>query len=247
MNFVAKRKRIFTDTTNIIEYLQKDLESITICHHIANEFNDRVVNYLPKSKTSILLNFIHCYIYENEASDILYTVENYIPGKYVKYNNNAGWISDSVADQTLVAQAFSHFSYQFTEGYLIIVDLQGVGGYLTDPQIHCLDGDKLGQGNLGYTGIVKFFLTHRCNKYCKALGLLHPNQSDKTIDIENFDFFVDKYEDPSSPDEMIYKLCDLCRKPFEMKSGDAFEIKKKSWECFCPDCDDKRKNSFKGD
>lgn len=32
-----------------------------------------------------------------------------------------------------------------------------------------------------------------------------------------------------------------------MKSGDAFEIKKKSWECFCPDCDGKRKNSFKGE
>lgn len=165
MNFVAKRKRIYSDSTNTIEFLSKDLESITICHHISNEFNERIVNHLPKNKTNILLNFIHCYIYEFLPSHTLYSVENYIPGKYVKYNNNAGWISDSVADQTLIAQAFSHFSYQFTEGYLIIVDLQGVGGYLTDPQIHCLDGDKFGQGNLGYTGIVKFFLTHKCNKH----------------------------------------------------------------------------------
>ena len=30
-----------------------------------------------------------------------------------------------------------------------------------------------------------------------------------------------------------------------MKSGDAFELKKKCWECFCSDCDNKRKKSFK--
>lgn len=39
----------------------------------------------------------------------------------------------------MISQAFSHYSYQFTEGYLMVVDLQGASGILTDPQIHCLD------------------------------------------------------------------------------------------------------------
>ena len=46
MNFVAKRKRIYSDSTNTIEFLSKDLESITICHHISNEFNDRIVKII---------------------------------------------------------------------------------------------------------------------------------------------------------------------------------------------------------
>ena len=31
-------------------------------------------------------------------------------------------------------QAFSHFSYEYTEGRLMIVDIQGVGDYYTDPR-----------------------------------------------------------------------------------------------------------------
>jgi vacuole morphology and inheritance protein 14 len=245
LKYVAKKNKIFIKSQNNINSMQKELESITICHHISNEFNDRIVNFIPKDKTDILINFIHSYIYEIPSQNKFYYVENLIPGKYVKYNNNAGWISNSIADQTLIAQAFSHFSYQITEGYLIIVDLQGVGGYLTDPQIHCLNGNKFGNGNLGYVGIIKFFLTHHCNKYCKDLNLIHPMDSKFNIDIEKFDFFVDKYEEPLNKNDDIFKLCDLCRKPFMMKSGEAFELKKKCWDCFCNDCDSKRKKSFK--
>ena len=247
MKFVAKRNKVSSPNFETIKYLSKELETITICHHIANAFNERVIALLPDQKTDILFNFIHCYIYEDIENKTLYCVENYIPGDYVKYNNNAGWISNSIADQTLLAQAFSHFSYQYSQGYLIIVDLQGVAGYLTDPQIHCLNGNKFGQGNLGYLGIVRFFLTHRCNKYCKELGLIHPNEGSHTnIDIDKFDFFVDKYIPPDDENKLINKLCDLCRKPFKKKAGEIFELKKKCWECFCESCDEKRKKSFKG-
>jgi vacuole morphology and inheritance protein 14 len=65
--------------------------------------------------------------------------ENFIPGKYQKYNNNAGYAANGAAlgvknsKQSMMAQALSHFSWQLTEGYLMIVDLQGVGNILTDP------------------------------------------------------------------------------------------------------------------
>ena len=33
-------------------------------------------------------------------------------------------------------QAFSHFTYQHTQGRMIVVDIQGVDDTYTDPQIH---------------------------------------------------------------------------------------------------------------
>jgi elongation factor 2 kinase len=56
-----------------------------------------------------------------------------------------------------------------------MVDIQGVGNVLTDPLIHCLDSHRFDSGNFGYEGILKFFMSHKCNKYCKDLNLIHPN------------------------------------------------------------------------
>lgn len=67
----------------------------------------------------------------------------------------------------------------------MIVDLQGVGNILTDPQIHCLDNARFGKGNLGYKGMLMFFNTHHCNEHCKALGLLNPReQNDLSADFK---------------------------------------------------------------
>ena len=249
MKYIAKLDKEINSSRNNLEGYSKELESITICHHISNEFDERIVNIIPKDQTNILLKYVHCYIYEITSpspSHKYYYVENYLPGQYIKYNNNAGWAANDITEQTLVAQAFSHFSYQYTEGYLMIVDLQGVGGYLTDPQIHCLDEDKFGMGNLGYIGFIKFFLTHNCNKYCKALGLVHPNKADFKINIDNFDFFVEKYEEPKNKSDEIYTLCDLCRKAFKINALKALDLRKKCWDPFCEECDGKRKESIKG-
>mmetsp|Transcript_30140 Transcript_30140/g.29424 ORF Transcript_30140/g.29424 Transcript_30140/m.29424 type:complete len:82 (-) Transcript_30140:352-597(-) len=55
-------------------------------------------------------------------------------------------------------------------------DLQGVGNILTDPQIHCIDQDRFGSGNLGLYGILLFFNTHVCNEFCHQLNLIHPRE-----------------------------------------------------------------------
>ena len=127
MNYVAKLDKEISSSRDNLEGYSRELESITICHHISNEFDERIVNIVPKDQTNILLKYIHCYIYEITSpspSHKYYYVENYLPGQYIKYNNNAGWVTDNIAEQTLVAQAFSHFSYQYTQGYLMIVDFK---------------------------------------------------------------------------------------------------------------------------
>lgn len=49
--------------------------------------------------------------------------------------------------------------------------VQGVGDIYTDPQIHTLDGEGYGSGNLGLRGMAMFFRTHECNDLCRKLEL----------------------------------------------------------------------------
>ena len=61
---------------------------------------------------------------------------------------------------------------------MIIVDIQGVLKdkvlTITDPAIHSDQfPDKFGITNNRLLGMTKFFRTHKCNKYCKKLYLIH--------------------------------------------------------------------------
>jgi len=100
----------------------------------------------------------------------LFAVENLIEGDYVKYNSNSGFVAGDDA-MRYTPQAFSHYTFELTRGYKICVDIQGVGDLYTDPQIHTLDGEAYGEGNLGLRGMALFFRTHECNDLCTRLGL----------------------------------------------------------------------------
>lgn len=85
-------------------------------------------------------------------------------------------------------QAFSHFSYVYSNHRLLVCNLQGVqssyrggsttrGGVfdLTDPVIHYSSKSGrdhvYGKRDLGTVGMQKFFQTHTCNKVCDMLGI----------------------------------------------------------------------------
>ena len=94
-------------------------------------------------------------------------------GRYEKFTSNAGYISK---DSDL-AQAFTHFTWEFTAGDIMVADIQGGGNTLTDPQIHSQDTDRFGRGNLATKGMDAFFLNHTCNDICHTLKLReHPLQ-----------------------------------------------------------------------
>ncbi|RGB43206.1 kinase-like domain-containing protein [Rhizophagus diaphanus] len=93
--------------------------------------------------------------------------------KFKRFNINNGIIKEY--HSTL--EAFAHFTYEQTKGYLVVYDLQGIeidGQFLlTDPAIHCEDRLRFGKTNLGERGIKECFLAnHKCGKVCEKLGLV---------------------------------------------------------------------------
>ena len=110
-------------------------------------------------------------------------VERVLDSGFSKWMNNGAYsrgTDDPEYSATL--EAFSHWTHHATGGYLMVTDIQGirVGDdrfVLSDPAIHCVDGARFGETNLGEDGFALRFSTHKCNAICKALGLpRHPAQ-----------------------------------------------------------------------
>ena len=113
----------------------------------------------------------------------LYFGERYISGKYKKMNSNDGWVSRT-GD---FASSFSHFTFKKSNGYALICDIQGVetedAATWTDPQMHSIDGNAGGAGDLGITGITQFFEKHICGPMCKLLSLENPATGGKLSEV----------------------------------------------------------------
>jgi len=58
---VAKVPKIISKDYDI-QTLKKDNEATFICQHIVNEFNEKIIPHLVD--TSLLLNFVHTFVYE---------------------------------------------------------------------------------------------------------------------------------------------------------------------------------------
>lgn len=108
------------------------------------------------------------------------TVEPYVPGKFIKYINNDGEIGKSKVNKLLYdkAEALAHFSYHESDEKLMLLDIQGSGLTLYDPEIATaeefvgLEGERyFCGGNLNGEAMDLFFEKHRCNIYCKLVSL----------------------------------------------------------------------------
>ncbi|XP_012716952.2 alpha-protein kinase 1 [Fundulus heteroclitus] len=107
------------------------------------------------------------------------TVEPYMLGDFVKLTNNTGKKKMDV-EATKYGLAFGHFTYLFSGGQEVVVDLQGwttSNGkgltYLTDPQIHSTRTPR-GPSNFAERGL-EYFLKDQhgptCNEVCNLLKL----------------------------------------------------------------------------
>ena len=106
-------------------------------------------------------------------------VEDFIPGKFKKWCNNYGFISDEAKTTAIMMPAFMHWSWVHTGGEMMVADLQGVCGdhgyRLTDPVILSTTG-TYGATDTGVEGMAMFFMYHKCNEICS--GLSKPSYND---------------------------------------------------------------------
>ncbi|KQK77837.1 transient receptor potential cation channel, subfamily M, member 6 [Amazona aestiva] len=88
--------------------------------------------------------------YKRKANQWL-TIEKYMTGEFRKYNNNNG---DEITPSSMLEElmlAFSHWTYVYTRGELLVLDLQGVdfvvgvGENLTDPSVIKPEDKKSGK------------------------------------------------------------------------------------------------------
>lgn len=106
-----------------IKSMSSELEQMSICNLITGQFNERLIDKV--SSPNLLRDFVRPFIYEVLDGRKLnyFFAENFIEGEYVKQNNNGGWTASSGSEESEIAQALSHFSWQLTRGYLVMVDI----------------------------------------------------------------------------------------------------------------------------
>ncbi|KAF0519076.1 kinase-like protein [Gigaspora margarita] len=130
------------------------MEASNIAQFLSSEFNSVTEQIGIRWKVKFINVNILC-----SKSTLYYFIEKYFSdAKFTKFNTNCG----SITEFHSALEAFAHFTYQYTDGYLVVYDLQGVSlnkeFLLTDPAIHCIDISRFGSTNFGVKGIKEFFL-----------------------------------------------------------------------------------------
>ena len=195
----------------VVDTLIKDyLTNNALCNQIAEYFNLRIIEYFPSLKTYFKFKDIFLYEVQNFPSRYLIgsnDVNEFSPISWNKLTKNA-------------IDAFTHFSYQFTEGNLIITNIEydSNNNIITNYTLSKLEDNAHGT-------IMKFFVSHYCNDICKKLKLVHPRKKKIDFTLSN-EFYYHHIISGA-------KLCQLCKIPIYSKDN------------VCVSCIDKKNKSMK--
>lgn len=226
--------------------LEKDMEAQAISKLLALEFSALNGNGNDNNIDFIFTSFYELTDLPDGHAMKYFAYEPYMKGDYKKYSNNNGWVNPDFDPLTsplgAAANSFSHFTWQHTLGNMVVVDLQGVSGILTDPQIHCRDVNKYGKGNLGKEGLAAFFSTHVCSDSCARLGLIAPKGSGgdthtRTVGVPAV--VKPTRSGPESEKDLARKMelsCTLCGSFHSIQRREFLNAFEKGIEVMCPRC-----------
>ncbi|KAJ7396124.1 hypothetical protein BTVI_148352 [Pitangus sulphuratus] len=194
-DMVSSKRQSSSSLSSWVKYVGKEYkEEKGLLHHFSDverqmtaqyyvtEFNKRL--YEQKVPTQIFyIPSAVLLILEDRTIKGCVSVEPYMLGEFVKLSNNTKVVKNEYK-ATEYGLAYGHFSYEFSKGKDVVVDLQGwVTGngkgliYLTDPQIHSLNSKDVSRSNFGKKGIYYFFNDQHveCNEICRSLSLTRPS------------------------------------------------------------------------
>ena len=182
-------KTLNQSTITDLNDFEESSESVTrtpvqmniLAQYIAKSFQE------PAEKGSISFHFGETWHYssiyfEKIGSIESVTIEEFIPRKFVKHIYNDGsqcliLLGNECHDK---ANAFVHYTYQKSQRNLVVLDIQGVGYSLCDPEVVSKENKTDSEehyfyfGNLSERAILNFTETHVCKRFCRALGLQPP-------------------------------------------------------------------------
>lgn len=118
-----------------LAHFAEDMQCQALCKAFALEFNAfvqaaKAVDTSSGEDRSLDFIVTTCLKGRSETGldDECMSLEPYIEGTYVKYNNNCGYVNrHDLGWFNDLAQAFSHFTFERSKGRFLVCDLQGVG------------------------------------------------------------------------------------------------------------------------
>ena len=117
--------------------------------------------------------FDKVYFFEWEGEPA--SIEPFIEGEFSKIMNNTGIPTEHFAEEDSYrrkGEAFSHYTFSKSDDKYIVLDLQGIGYRLCDPEIATNDSKAIFTlGNRGVDAVATFLEQHTCNNFCKMLNL----------------------------------------------------------------------------
>lgn len=120
--------------------------------------------------------FTYTKVYFGKINGEVITLEKYLDGNFEKHINNTGEIYTE-SELGKKCEAFVHYTYVVSKEQLMVVDIQGVGFQLCDPEIASktlkdeTNSILFCTGNLSTYAIEGFKKNHVCNEYCDMLKL----------------------------------------------------------------------------
>lgn len=159
------------------EHTRKAVQSHFLAMNMAMQL-EKIVKASDELASQYGQTFSYGIIYMGKTDiDEYITIEEYVEGVFIKYINNNGKLCGDDSDVRKKAESLVHFTHDKSKGRVMLLDIQGAGYKLYDPEFASRDiQDDKGNvtfctGNWSMEAINEFFSVHKCNKYCTLLEL----------------------------------------------------------------------------
>ena len=179
-HYLPQALKCIADTGQTVEdHNRKVVQMHLLARNFAMQLKDHVTKSKGSDEFGDFLRYRKIFHGESDGGEYV-AVEEFIPGCFTKYINNTGLSSVSIESGNIIglkAECLVHFSYQKSGKQLMVVDIQGNGYDLFDPEIastELVDADMNYlhcTGNLSDVAISAFIRQHKCNRYCVLAGL----------------------------------------------------------------------------